>query len=190
MISLAKLSIFIFVMCSWQYPNYVTELVTSWGNGTSQNDTLDVRISRSLKGETDIETGQQNKFSANSSGAFLKNTELGKESRKLDSMVELKKLSDIKNKAEDERMEIKSKGFSNESEYSRRKKKENLFLFLAYSVPYPLALYCVYLIVVSSNSVPYSWVTCGIAIPAFIGFVLLFLFLVSYYPFKRIKNIK
>ncbi|GAB69824.1 hypothetical protein PCYB_005730 [Plasmodium cynomolgi strain B] len=91
--------------------------------------------------------------------------------RKLVSSVELKNLPDIKNEAQVERMGNKPREFSNKLEDSR-------------------TLYCIYLIVANSTRAPYSWITCGIAIPAFMGFVLLSVFLGTYYPKKRIKNIK
>ncbi|KJP84916.1 hypothetical protein AK88_05449 [Plasmodium fragile] len=50
-----KRSLFSFILYSWQYTENVNELSTSWNHSTGQNNTLVVRISRLLMGETNVE---------------------------------------------------------------------------------------------------------------------------------------
>ncbi|KMZ88962.1 hypothetical protein PVBG_02936 [Plasmodium vivax Brazil I] len=354
MISLTKLSIFSFVLCSWQYPNYVTELGTSWGNGTGQNDTLGVRISRSLRGETDVETRQNNillrekimglldgddkklfsrlnalindetggleaddlsyqnflkkrlgvakyndssssrskssssrdslkkkikemrdrdnldkseesldldnfddeeeevetstnygsmdslfeerddfedeeeesprmsessryrskhrrsssrrrmdiddeiryhmdkrrhesKFPVSRRGGFFKNSALGKMFKKIDSKIELEMLRFIKNRAQEERMGIKPKGFFNKFVFSMYRNKAFLPLVLALSVAYPLVLYYIGLNVAQYFGYMASWTMYPMAVPAAIGFAFLSMLLGGYYLKKGMQ---
>ncbi|GAB69430.1 hypothetical protein PCYB_001780 [Plasmodium cynomolgi strain B] len=195
MISLAKLSIFSFVLWSWKYPNYVTELGTSWINGTSQNDTLGVRISRSLRGETYMATAQQNKISGNTNEVIRKSNEVAKMSGRLDSRVQSRRPPNMKNTEHREKIGIKCKGLSKRVAYSRHKKKSLLFLVLTFSIFFPLALACLGLIVVDVYYDCYAqWNIWKGIVPAFIVLVYLWVFMGYYHPVKWFntykKNIK
>ncbi|GAB69847.1 CYIR protein [Plasmodium cynomolgi strain B] len=90
----------------------------------------------------------------------------GKMNKKLDSKTELNKLPDIK-------------------------KKAHAFLVLTYCILFPLALSCIVLMVAGKFVFPSApWIAWAIGVPAFIGFVLLSVLCATYYPFKKVKNIK
>ncbi|KJP86709.1 hypothetical protein AK88_03621 [Plasmodium fragile] len=84
---------------------------------------------------------QQCEFSGCRIIGILKNCALGKMFRQSDSKVELEKTRHMKNKAQDERREIKPSGFFNKLAYAIRKNKTFLKLVFMFSVPYPLVLY-------------------------------------------------
>ncbi|KJP87557.1 hypothetical protein AK88_02723 [Plasmodium fragile] len=55
-----QLSIFSFILYSWQYPENVNEFGTSWNHTAKQNDTVGVRISRLLTVELDMQAPPPN----------------------------------------------------------------------------------------------------------------------------------
>ncbi|GAB69719.1 hypothetical protein PCYB_004680, partial [Plasmodium cynomolgi strain B] len=120
---------------------------------------------------------------------YLKTPPWVRKSRKLNSKVELKKFPDIKNKVQGESMGIKPKEFSNKLAYSRIKNRALSYLVLAFLVAYPFALYFLGTMVAFFILKKYEWIIFGIGTPAFIGFVLLSVFLGTYYPFKKFKII-
>ncbi|ANQ06150.1 Uncharacterized protein PCOAH_00004730 [Plasmodium coatneyi] len=190
MISPAKFFIWNLILYSWQYPNNVTELGTSWHNGTTQNGPLNIGIGRSLMGETKIQkpppSPQKNKLLASPKGGPPVNAASDRKSGTSNSKTKSEGSQCTKNNAMNEKMEAGTKELDNKLSYPISKNKKWILFALSIIVFYPAALYCLVLFVKTYNSLPpYSWTTCYITVPIFIICIILSVIVGTYYPLKR-----
>ncbi|ANQ10202.1 Uncharacterized protein PCOAH_00038390 [Plasmodium coatneyi] len=171
---------YLFLCCQWsQYPNHhVIPLDILYDNGTSQNAPLNIRIGRSLMGETKIQgppqpRPKQNKFLASPKGASPRNSASDGMSKTSSTEAKSKVLILLKIKEQCRRMKIGTRKCCNKLAHAISENKEWLLPVLAILVFYPAALHCIYLFVMSYTVFLYPWKDFYITVPLFMVYVLL-----------------